>query len=262
MNNILYSIWFSVILLSCTKLHSNAEYNQTYSNDSSVNIPACAQRIINAYPQFSLTYKDNYLIFPDGDSIQYDDKRDKSYVEVLDDCDIEDMFFCEYDTTENVPPYLHDSGRGRNEQLFKKMYGHDEAEVRSHLVRVDWFGQKILFTTINNAAENLKKVADELVLYPQYSKYFTNASSFYWRKVRGAERLSAHSYGIAIDINTKFAHYWRWSNPNCSELDKIKYENQIPIAIVRVFEKHGFIWGGRWYHYDTMHFEYRPELIQ
>ena len=26
-------------------------------------------------------------------------------------------------------------------------------------------------------------------------------------------------------------------------------------------EKHGFIWGGRWYHYDTMHFEYRPELL-
>ena len=28
-----------------------------------------------------------------------------------------------------------------------------------------------------------------------------------------------------------------------------------------IFEKHGFIWGGRWYHYDTMHFEYRPELV-
>ncbi|MDD5211432.1 MAG: M15 family metallopeptidase, partial [Sulfuricurvum sp.] len=25
--------------------------------------------------------------------------------------------------------------------------------------------------------------------------------------------------------------------------------------------KYGFIWGGRWYHYDTMHFEYRPELL-
>mgnify|MGYP002637708491 CR=1 FL=1 len=23
----------------------------------------------------------------------------------------------------------------------------------------------------------------------------------------------------------------------------------------------GFIWGGRWFHYDTMHFEYRPELL-
>jgi hypothetical protein len=27
------------------------------------------------------------------------------------------------------------------------------------------------------------------------------------------------------------------------------------------FEAEGFIWGGRWYHYDTMHFEYRPELL-
>ncbi|MEJ2663631.1 MAG: M15 family metallopeptidase, partial [Spirochaetia bacterium] len=27
------------------------------------------------------------------------------------------------------------------------------------------------------------------------------------------------------------------------------------------FEKYGFIWGGKWYHYDTMHFEYRPELL-
>ncbi|WP_265937085.1 M15 family metallopeptidase [Aliarcobacter butzleri] len=28
-----------------------------------------------------------------------------------------------------------------------------------------------------------------------------------------------------------------------------------------MFEKYGFIWGGRWYHFDTMHFEYRPELL-
>jgi peptidoglycan LD-endopeptidase CwlK len=52
-----------------------------------------------------------------------------------------------------------------------------------------------------------------------------------------------------------------WSNPGAKETDKIKYVNHIPKEIVKVFEKHGFIWGGRWYHYDTMHFEYRPELI-
>jgi hypothetical protein len=28
-----------------------------------------------------------------------------------------------------------------------------------------------------------------------------------------------------------------------------------------VFEKHGFVCGGKWYHFDTMHFEYRPEII-
>ena len=32
-------------------------------------------------------------------------------------------------------------------------------------------------------------------------------------------------------------------------------------ALVTVFENHGFIWGGKWRHYDTMHFEYRPELL-
>jgi len=21
------------------------------------------------------------------------------------------------------------------------------------------------------------------------------------------------------------------------------------------------VWGGKWYHYDTMHFEYRPEIL-
>ncbi|WP_228384801.1 M15 family metallopeptidase [Campylobacter pinnipediorum] len=28
-----------------------------------------------------------------------------------------------------------------------------------------------------------------------------------------------------------------------------------------IFEKNGFIWGGRWKHFDTMHFEYRPEFL-
>jgi len=30
---------------------------------------------------------------------------------------------------------------------------------------------------------------------------------------------------------------------------------------VKVFKKHGFIWGGNWYHFDGMHFEYRPEFL-
>jgi hypothetical protein len=42
----------------------------------------------------------------------------------------------------------------------------------------------------------------------------------------------------------------------------VPYRNRIPHRIVEIFERHGFIWGGKWYHYDTMHFEYRPELLQ
>ena len=41
----------------------------------------------------------------------------------------------------------------------------------------------------------------------------------------------------------------------------LKWRNVVPQEIVDAFEAEGFIWGGRWLHYDTMHFEYRPELL-
>jgi hypothetical protein len=31
--------------------------------------------------------------------------------------------------------------------------------------------------------------------------------------------------------------------------------------VIRAFEGEGFIWGGKWPWFDTMHFEYHPELI-
>jgi hypothetical protein len=62
-----------------------------------------------------------------------------------------------------------------------------------------------------------------------------------------------HSWGAAIDINAAHAEYWLW--PRASSA------NALPPEIIDIFERHGFIWGGKWSHYDTMHFEYRPELV-
>jgi D-alanyl-D-alanine carboxypeptidase-like protein len=59
---------------------------------------------------------------------------------------------------------------------------------------------------------------------------------------------------MAIDVNIKFADYWLWAK-------KGVYQNRIPFELVDIFERHGFIWGGKWGHFDTMHFEYRPELL-
>ena len=74
--------------------------------------------------------------------------------------------------------------------------------------------------------------------------------------VAGTNRRSMHSYAAAIDIATAHADYWQWSGG-----EDAAWKNRIPIEIVQIFERHGFIWGGKWYHYDTMHFEYRPELL-
>ena len=68
-----------------------------------------------------------------------------------------------------------------------------------------------------------------------------------------------HAWGAAIDINAAYSDYWLWHRAVAG--GPAPYANRIPAEIVAIFERHGFIWGGRWSHYDTMHFEYRPELL-
>ena len=100
----------------------------------------------------------------------------------------------------------------------------------------------------------MDKLPDSFVKYliPLASKGYN------CRAIAGTARPSAHGHGIAIDINVAWSNYWRYRR---TEAGEYSYENRIPWEIVEVFEKHGFIWGGKWYHYDTMHFEYRPELL-
>lgn len=223
-------------------------------------VPTYARKLLQAYPEQKMRYADNRIFFPDGTSIIYDDQKKKDFTTMLDNSDIEDMFTVPYDTV-SKPKYLADAGRSRCEALFMKMYGASAEAVRKNLVPIEWFGQKVLFTQVNNADKQLRKVAAELEKLPNIQKYLKSSGTFYWRKVRGANRQSAHSYGIAFDIGIDYSNYWLWTNPGAKETDKIKYVNRMPMEIVRIFERHGFIWGGRWYHYDTMHFEYRPELM-
>ncbi len=49
------------------------------------------------------------------------------------------------------------------------------------------------------------------------------------------------------------ADYWRNSARNFACWRGSSWRNRIPQAIVEL-EAEGFAWGGRWFHYDTMHF--------
>jgi hypothetical protein len=53
--------------------------------------------------------------------------------------------------------------------------------------------------------------------------------------------------------------YWRWSGR--AEGAAGAYRNRYPEGLVRAMERRGFIWGGKWHHFDGMHFEYRPEML-
>lgn len=248
-----------IVLFSLVVIFSNC--NAKSGEAAPPVVPDGAAILIKAYPDFHLRFANNKIIFPDGFSVVYDDHQKKSFTQLMDNSDIEDMFAMRYDRKDEPPRYLEDAGRARSEALFKKMYGNSAANVARHLVTINWFGTNIRFTTVNGASRHLLEVKSEIERHPELVKYMKNSSSFYWRKVRGSNRQSAHSYGIAIDICTKYSNFWLWSNPGKKETDHIRYENHIPFEIVRIFEKHGFVWGGHWYHFDTMHFEYRPEIL-
>jgi len=214
------------------------------------------EKLKSSYPQIK-GCKDNYLIFQDGTKILFDDEKQKSFNELLNNPDIEDMFKFKYPLNKIIPSKNFDPGRIRNDLFFKKIYGKSANEVRKNLRYINWFGKKILVTKVNNIDKKLQAIEKELKKLPKgYRKFLTPiGGTFKWRYIAGTKRLSVHSFGAAIDINVKYSHYWKWSKD-------LKYKNKIPYKIVEIFEKYGFIWGGKWYHYDTMHFEYRPELLK
>lgn len=67
-----------------------------------------------------------------------------------------------------------------------------------------------------------------------------------FRKQRGSNKLSLHSYGIAIDLDP--------ANNALGDTTPL-----MPMWVVDIFERNGWSWGGRWKgsRCDGMHFELR-----
>jgi D-alanyl-D-alanine carboxypeptidase len=232
-----------------------------FSKLFSQEIPLPVTKLMKVYPKQIVGFKDNKIIFSDNSTLIYDDFKNKTNQELIDVPDIEDQFYYDYSLGE-----INDAGRIRNEAFFKKIYGNSKSEVEKNLVEIVWcpklVNQKIKVTTVNGIDKIVKNLSIELDNHPEYKKYLSNiAGTFNWRKIAGTNRLSMHSFGMTIDINTKFSNYWQWDCKCKNENAKLSYKNKIPKKIVAIFEKYGFIWGGNWQHYDTMHFEYRPELL-
>jgi D-alanyl-D-alanine carboxypeptidase len=232
-------------------------------------VPVHAQEIsldalVRAYPEFLISHDGAVLIWKDGTRMPVSDGRsDKSFDEKLRHPSILDQLSIRYarGALENPPGLQDDPGRFRNLAFFDKMYGDcSKGEVQRKLTNIAWLprsgGGSVQVTTVNSVADRLRSVSDELDRSrPELKKFaFPSAGAFNCRTVKDTGNRSMHAWGAAIDLNTKFSDYWLWS-------PKATYRNRIPVEIVEIFERHGFIWGGKWGHFDTMHFEYRPELL-
>jgi hypothetical protein len=226
--------------------------------------------LLSSYPESLARHDGTHIYWRDGTVMDVADGRgDKPFADLLADASILDQFRLSYPQGHlAAPPAPNaDPGRFRNEAFFRKMYGNcHNGDVQRHMTAITWlprtWGKTVQVTSINGVAERLREVSDEIDLLPAPIKLaaFPIAGVFSCRAVKDTGRPSMHAYAAAIDLNLKISDYWLWQSPKGGGF--IPYRNRMPQEIVDIFEKHGFIWGGKWYHYDTMHFEYRPELLK
>jgi D-alanyl-D-alanine carboxypeptidase len=225
------------------------------------------EKLVRAYPDWIASSDGEHVVLKSGAKFAVSDHRtDKTFEELIEHPDIDDMFYVPYPagSEPKQPPKNFDPGRVRYEPLFVAMYGDcKKNEVSRKLKTIAWLpahhGGHVAITAANGVDQALAAVSQELDALPgDFTKYLVPTSGTYnCRSIAGSSVRSMHAYGAAIDINATYSDYWRWSK----DLSSPVWKDRIPVEIVRVFEKHGFIWGGTWYHFDTMHFEYRPELL-
>lgn len=224
---------------------------------------AALDALVRAYPEQLAGYDSAYLIWRDGTRMPLSDGQpQKSFEEMLRHGSILDQIRLRYPAGVSAAALIPhgDPGRVRNRAFFDKMYGDCwRGEVTPHLVPVDWlprsWGRKVRVTSVNSIAARLAEVSEQLDALPASVKRYLYplAGTYNCRTVADTGEPSMHSWGAAIDINATYAEYWLWPRGASA--------NALPGEIIEIFERHGFIWGGKWSHYDTMHFEYRPELV-
>lgn len=225
--------------------------------------------IMMAYPEYVMDLKISengnvYLIMKSGKEILYDDGKSKSPEEKLSNPDLEDMMEPIYPlgAIDMLMDLDFDPGRIRIYPLLKEVYGESKEEVEKNLDIISTRYGDLQFNRNNNASFALKAVMDELIPLaqsrPDIRAYLAPYSgTFYYRNISGTNRLSAHAFGIAIDLVCHKKDYWKWT----SRKEGQKRLESYPKEIVEIFEKNNFIWGGKWGHFDMFHFEYRPEII-
>jgi hypothetical protein len=243
--------------------------------DAGAVTPIPLQCLWSAYKNFRITEDQREIVFKSGQILPYKTREPADApIDPKNLQSLEQMFLAPYPIgfhqnaqgkwTYPIPTALDELRASRFHKFFFELYGWNESEVRDDLIAVPWIdGTHVAFNRKYGAAASLRIAVEQLraliQVHPEYRKFLRRpiGGTFNWRHVAGQDSISLHSFGIAIDINLDEADYWEWDTVGH---EPPRYRNRIPPQIADIFERNGFVWGGKWYHYDTMHFEYRPEL--
>jgi hypothetical protein len=153
-----------------------------------------------------------------------------------------------------------------------KIYGGlTRKEAEANLARLTFLGKTLsvhrdIIPPLNRVEAAIREAAAEDGETAAFLASIGQVGGYNWREIQGTERMSSHSWGLAVDIQPAEiggkSIYWRWERDRNSNWILIPLEKRWnpPDTVIRAFENEGFIWGGKWGLFDNMHFEFRPEL--
>ncbi|MCB2292332.1 M15 family metallopeptidase [Clostridium algoriphilum] len=221
-----------------------------------------------AYPEYITNIEGSndyvYLIMKSGKKLIYDDKKTKNSQEKLANPDLQDTLEQLYPLSpiKSIMVEDFDPGRFRNYGLLSEVYGSSKGSIELKLTKVNVCYHNYQFNSSSGAAVSLSAVMNQLMPMSESNANVQKcllpcSGTFNYRVISGTGRLSPHSYGIAIDLASDKRDYWKWASKEAGNKRLASY----PSELVKVFENNNFVWGGKWSHFDILHFEYRPEII-
>jgi hypothetical protein len=156
--------------------------------------------------------------------------------------------------------------------LDELMSASTRAETENQLVRINFLGKtakvhKIIQQKLVIIEERIKAAAKTDNVLQKWIDNLGSLEGYGWRYIADTHSRSYHAYGLAVDLLPKSLGgkqtYWLWTSQNREDWWNVSYKERYhpPEAVIKAFEANGFIWGGKWPLFDTMHFEYRPEVL-
>lgn len=247
------------------------------ARESSLRDDPRVKAFVGAYSSLidSVMYRDDDLVFMlGGRAIHFQDGRmlAERNLSRRDRCD---SLFYRYSLAPLTEP-MAPSERGVRfcADLQEVLWGRTEAQIRANASSTTFLERRMFLN--NLAVQALHDVERDILSIsasdPEVAAWIDDVDitySFIDRGIAGTNTRSQHAWGMAVDLVPSsydgLQVYWRWTRAwNRSGWHRTPLEERWspPAVVVETFEQHGFLWGGKWAHYDNIHFEYRPAILE
>jgi hypothetical protein len=161
----------------------------------------------------------------------------------------------------------------RSQHFYDALWqAHSREESYDRLKTIRFLSRNVLvhYAIMEELALVEARILEESRNHAEVRQWIANLdtlSGWNWRSIADTQSRSFHAYGTALDLLPAAQRgketYWLWTAEHNPQWWAVPYDRRLhpPDPVIKAFEAYGFIWGGKWLFYETMHCEYRPEIF-